>query len=613
MATAQSKLDILIDAKNNASSQVRQISGDLRSMNSAAGTTSQGIQNLVAGASIAGFAAMAAGAASAAFELGQLGAMSLQVEGSFTGTAERMGASVTELMSVMQSASRGMIAEQELMLGANRAMILGVADSANEMGALLEVAGARAKIMGTDVATAYSDLVTGIGRMSPLILDNLGIVTGGEKAFDAYAASIGKTTAQLTDAERKQALLNLAIRDTLPYLQEGDKGSGNAAESFQRFGAAAINLRDNLGELIAIQIAPWLDSITNTINDFALIFDIVSSGQKITAWGAQGLAKQFSGVERTTHAQQALTEATEATASAIDMSRFSLAGLSEIYDTMPIVIGDQEKLTAATYATGQAAAQTSQEYTSLQSAVSSVLSSALDPGVGVDPDAVLERLGIPRADAINENARRLADIAANGLKDQDWLGAFQNEVPDIWEMIRTASNPQEEAAYLLRDFQDGLLTSAIDRDKAKEIVKRQILGDRNMAQMAQEIAQELAGEMGVPLQEALAASRSALGGGGGGDSIGGEAASAFVEGADLGMQESDGGGRMVDTFVAQMRANYSKLSTAGRDAGRQWGDGFMAVVGENVPPALINLLSTLVTPQVMAQFAQRGTLVGATN
>lgn len=613
MANAQSKLDILIDAKNNASPQVRSLTGDLKSMNSAAGTAANGLGGLMAAAGVAGFAALASSVASATFELGQLGAMSLQVEGSFVGTAERMGASAGELLAVMQGASRGMIAEQQLMLGANRAMILGVADSANEMGALLEVAGARAKIMGTDVATAYSDLVTGIGRMSPLILDNLGIVTGGEKAFDAYAASIGKTTQQLTDAERKQALLNLAIRDTLPYLQEADTGGSNAAESFQRFGAAATNLRTNLGELIAVKLAPWLDGITGAVNDFATIFDIVASGKQYTSWGVQGLAKQFDDIEQTTYAQQALTEATQETAAATDWSNFSFAELAKKYGEMPAIVEDQKKFTAATYATGQAASQVSAEFTNLQSKISGVLSSALNTDVGVDPDAVLEGLGIPRADAINENARRLADIAANGLKDQDWLGSFASEVPDIWQMIRTAQNPQEEAAYLLRDFQDGLLTSAIDRDKAKEIVRRQILGDRNMAQMAQEIATELAAEMGIPLQEAMAAARTGLGGGGGGAAVGTEAATAFADGADLGMQETDGGGRMVDTFVAQMRASYSKLATAGRDAGRQWGDSFMAAVGENVPPALISLLSTLVTPQVMSQFAQRGTLQGAAN
>jgi hypothetical protein len=219
-------------------------------------------------------------------------------------------------------------------------------------------------------------------------------------------------------------------------------------------------------------------------------------------------------------------------------------------------------------------------------------------------------MGFPREDAINENARRLADIAVNGLKDQDWLGEFGNEVPDIWRMIRTAQNPQEEAARLLQDFQDGLLTSPIDKQKAKEIVKRQIMGDQNMAALANEIATELAAEMGIPMQQALAAAQGTIGGGTG---LGSEAATQFAEGAAAGMEEGDGGGMMVTKFIDQARAKYSLLTTAGKDAGKMWGDGFLAVVGDSVPPALIDILSNLVTPQVMASMAQRGSLTGATS
>lgn len=259
----------------------------------------------------------------------------------------------------------------------------------------------------------------------------------------------------------------------------------------------------------------------------------------------------------------------------------------------------------------EAAKEAQRQFDDLRGKVESVLQAALSHGTGVDPNDVLEKLGIPRPDAINESARRLADIAQNGLKGQDWLGDFASDVPDIWRMIRTAQNPQEEAAYLLRDFQDGLLNAAIDKDKAKEIVKRQIMGDRNMAAMAREIAEELAAEMGVPLQEALKAAQGTLGGGGT-SAAGTDAAAGFADGAQVGMEETNAGGSMVDTFISQMRAAYSKLGLAGRDAGTAWGTGFMAAVGENVPPALIDMLVNLVTPGVMAKYAQQGSLTGAT-
>ena len=169
MATAQSKLEMLIEAKNNSSSAINKAKADISGLDKAAGEASKGLDSLFAAAGVAGFAALASNVANAAFEMGELGAQSLMVGDSFEGTATRLNSSSGEMLDAMKRASRGMIDEQALMLGANRAMILGVADGVDEMGALLEVAGVRAKIMGTDVGAAYADLVTGIGRMSPLM------------------------------------------------------------------------------------------------------------------------------------------------------------------------------------------------------------------------------------------------------------------------------------------------------------------------------------------------------------------------------------------------------------------------------------------------------------
>jgi hypothetical protein len=275
---------------------------------------------------------------------------------------------------------------------------------------------------------------------------------------------------------------------------------------------------------------------------------------------------------------------------------------------IPGWLDQQRGITKEMEATGRATSSVNAEYNDLLGKVKGVVNAALDPGVGVDPQSMLEAMGFPREDAINENARRLADIAANGLKGQDWLGEFKNEVPDIWQMIRLAQNPQEEAARLLQDFQDGLLTSPIDKERAKELVRRVITGDQNMAAFATEIAGELASEMGVPLQTALAAAQGTLGGGAG---LGTEAATTFADDALASMEDTDGGGNFVVAFADGMRAKYSLLATAGSDAGGVWGTAFLAKVENSVPPQLISLLSDLVTPEVMSRMNQRGTLTGA--
>lgn len=665
MATTQSKLDILINAKNNASPAVKQIGVDLKEMDRAAGSLAKGLGGLAAGAGIAGLLALGSAAASATFELGQLGAMSLQVEGSFEGTSARLGSSADEMLSAMRAASRGMIDDQALMLGANRAMVLGVATNLEEMGALLEVAGARAKIMGTDVASAYNDLVTGIGRMSPLILDNLGIVTGGEKVFEDYAASIGKTADQLTDAERKQVLLNMAIRDTLPYLEGNVEGGDNAAASFQRFSASITNLRTNLGEMIAIRIAPWLDAISGAMNRLAKTIEFFAKGGNLSnPWAVQNFANMMSGAEQTSYAQEVLAQATEEAASAANTQAASFETLQKAYDSanrsianlaagqfgnlgatgvlsmqqsltdemgvqvrlwqemgysgeqiantlLPGWLDAQRDITRETTATGHAAKQVNAEYSDLVNKAKSVLSGALKTGV-TSADSLLEEMGL-REDALSEDARRLADVATRGW-ESPWADYFRTRFPRLFDdMYFNPGSIKEIAARQLKDFEDGLNPELIDRERAKERIRRMLIGESNLKEMATEIANELAAEMGIPLEQALAAAQGTLGTRGAQGGAGTDAAQSFSDGARMGLEETNAGGALVDTFISQMRASYSKLKSAGRDAGKEWGDGFVAVVGENVPPALVNLLTELVTPGVMSKFAQQGSLQGAAN
>ena len=744
MATAQSKLDILIEAKNNASGTLKQV-----------GTDAGGLERALVGVGAGLAAAFSVQAirqiAETSFELARTGAEAERLQFAFDSLASGAGQSGDAILASLREASQGTISNADLMLAANKAMLLGVADDANEMAGLMEVAAARGKAMGLTTSQAFSDIVTGIGRESKMILDNLGILVDTEAANNAYADSLGKTAAQLSDVERKQALLNQVLESSTDIVRANESAGRDAAANFERMDASIQNAKEALGELfepamvvVAQAIADAADAAASGMTEMASNREIqkLAIDMELTSQQAMALEQQIGQLEnglrrleaagQTNNQQyrdaqaelQSLREqlanvngtlvdygvkvltaddmtrglsaatgmldqnflgldtsariaargieeaglmavlATEQMNAAIAQSR-EIAGSIEsaaassgalfagkqggdaglarqqqvtselkaqqklwedqgytqqqIADVlMPGYVSQLREADSALFRAGtktktlsEEAKAAKQAFEEIKSAVEGVLQGALDPGVGVNPDDVLEKLGLPREDAINESARRLADIAQNGLKGQDWLGDFANDVPDIWRMIRTAQNPQEEAAYLLRDFQDGLLTAAIDKDKAKAIVKRQILGDQNMAAMAQEIATELAAEMGVPMQQALAAAQGALGGGGT-LGVGGDAAQGFTDGANANLDETNAGGTFVDKFIAQARASYASLKTAGADGGKQWGDGFMATVGENVPPALISLLTNLVTPGVMAQFAQRGTLTGAT-
>ena len=207
---AENRVGIVIEGRNKSAAAFNEVKGQLAGLDGAAKTAMGGFGGL-AGMVAGGFAVSQI--IGITKELVAIGAQAERTEASFHRVAQSYGADADKMLAAMKRASSGQISNDELMMAANKAMMLGVTADADQMAGLLQAAMERGQAMGRTAADAFNDIVIGIGRMSPLILDNLGIMTGGEAAFAAYAATIGKTAEQLTDFERRQMLINKVLAD----------------------------------------------------------------------------------------------------------------------------------------------------------------------------------------------------------------------------------------------------------------------------------------------------------------------------------------------------------------------------------------------------------------
>jgi hypothetical protein len=704
---ADSRLNILIAAKNNASAGIKQVEGDLKGLDGAARSASAGLAGIGAAAGIAGIVAMSG----ALQDLARDAAMADMVAESFEGVAASVGASADELLESVRRASRGTIAEADLILSANRAILLGVADSTTEMAGLMEAALARGRAMGLSDTEAFSKMVTGIGRESPLILDDLGI-KDATTAFDIYAESIGTTTDKLDNAERKQALFNYVMRETIPLIEAQAAAGETMNDKWERMDASIANLKVSAGGLLNDVFIPYVTILGDVAAAFTGLSESMSGDAASGAsagWMAlraallpvtlpMELANAYMGLkdevaesgaaaETTSYAAEALAAAeheaefgadrlaaslamlageqgaaagaADAHTAALDvlnvaaqqakraidsiaagaMGKVGAAGAVEMaedlntelgaqatlwqdmgYDANEIAnvlipgwVSGQRDITRESLKTGSAVEKVNKEYEELLGKIEGILSGSLDPGVGVDPDKILGEMGL-RPDALNEAARRLADVAVNGF-DSPWVDYLKDEFPALWAQYFSGAmdggNLQAQAAQLLKNFQDGLVPEMIDRDKAKDLVRRLITGEQNMAALAGEIAAELAAEMGISTGAALSAAKSALGvGGEGGGGAGGDAANAFDSGMAQGLSQANTGSNYVSQLAAQMRASFKLISSAGSDAGAQFAAGF-ATGSANIPAQFINMLVNMITPGVEAALGRRQTQTGA--
>lgn len=189
-----------------------------------------------------------------------------RVETSFNRLATAAGTTGSALMTALRSASGGEISDLNLQLAANKANLLGVADSAQEFSTLMQIARDRAAAMGISTTQAFDNLVTGLGRGSALILDNLGIMVKESEIYDTYAASVGKSAAALTDAEKKQALINSVIAQGQATLQASSSAIDDHANRVAKAATAWENFKIKAGQAALVAVGPALDNATKGLS-----------------------------------------------------------------------------------------------------------------------------------------------------------------------------------------------------------------------------------------------------------------------------------------------------------------------------------------------------------
>ena len=242
------KLLINIIGKDQASDDLRRVQKSVTGLSTATSAMSKVMQ--AAGALGIGY--MAKQAADAIWDFGELGAESLRLKDAFQ---ELAGAASDDLLRAIQEAAGGTVSEMDAMAAANRGILLGMGADIQQWADLTEVARFRARAMGIDVTQAISDIATGIGRESRLILDNLGIILDMDQVTQDYAATLGKTADELTAFERKQAIMTAVIADGQEMIKQAGGINDDYKDRIERMDAALADMKTPLAEGVAPAVA----------------------------------------------------------------------------------------------------------------------------------------------------------------------------------------------------------------------------------------------------------------------------------------------------------------------------------------------------------------------
>jgi len=201
--------------------------------------------------------------------------LSAKMEGLRTGfdnLAKSAGFSA-QTFSKLQKATDGTMGSMELMTQANNAMLLGIFDSEDQMAKMFDTAQRLAQALGKDAAFGVESLITGMGRQSKLMLDNLGIMVKAEDAYKGFADELNKTVSELTDQERKQAFVNEAMKEANKLVKNLGEEQLTTADAISKAGTAVDDLAEAIGERLSPLTRILAENFTDFVNQLTSLAD----------------------------------------------------------------------------------------------------------------------------------------------------------------------------------------------------------------------------------------------------------------------------------------------------------------------------------------------------
>jgi len=232
---------------------------------------SASFRGVISGAKLATGAIVGIGAAATA-AVGAIGGMAVKLaidaapivdlELGFNAIAENAGQVGSEVLKAMKDVSAGTIRAADLMQLYNKGTTL-LGDNFQTIIPFMDQVIAQGAAIGLKPLQAVEDFTTGVARESKMILDNLGIIVNIEDATSTYAATLGKTSTELTATERQTAILTSAMASlsktssALPSLSEF------ATTSIEKMKVTFQETKDEIGK----SLVPALLELVNSFQD----------------------------------------------------------------------------------------------------------------------------------------------------------------------------------------------------------------------------------------------------------------------------------------------------------------------------------------------------------
>lgn len=186
----------------------------------------------------------------------------------FNSLAESAGLTGETLKEDLVKAAHGMATENDVIQAANKSMVL-LGDNAARMPEIMNLARNATRAFGGDLTEKFQQISYAIASGSQRMLRQNGIMIDVQKAEKDYARELGITSDLLTDAGKKQAIMNAALEFGEKKFKDVASAQKDALTSAAQF---KVTIRE-IGEAFTVAFekiaGPTVRSVMSALADAA--------------------------------------------------------------------------------------------------------------------------------------------------------------------------------------------------------------------------------------------------------------------------------------------------------------------------------------------------------
>lgn len=277
---SKNEIQIIINAVDKASKKLTGVSKALGGL---------GKVSIAAGAAVAG---AVAGVSVAAYKLAKDAAPIEGIKNAFEGLTESIEGGSDRMLDALKRGSYGMVNQTDLMKSFNTAAQLVSKDFAQQMPEAMRYLSKVAAATGEDMSYMIDSMVKGVGRLSPMILDNLGIQVDATQAYEDFAAANGLVASELNKTQQQAALMNQVMEKLKLNTADMPEVAGTAAQAFASFRAQMDDLKSEIG----LKLLPLFERIVEALQEAFASEDVQQGIDNLIDWIGKVVGDENSGL-----------------------------------------------------------------------------------------------------------------------------------------------------------------------------------------------------------------------------------------------------------------------------------------------------------------------------